>query len=207
MKSGSTPKSNVQASKLEKRNSSISSASTDDTQFTEMSNSEDEFQVVCGTLESMARRFLSLLDIPVTGESHQSTIVLLCRTMTMLQTCRYDNLDISSVLSMAAIHHNNLMNKMSKIRPAERMHIIIGQVYIAHCLVLDECCLLHHWHRHLFLGYCDIFSLNRAIERILKCMEYNLFVCPDIIAEGTRHIHNNPITNIISSPYITTQDI
>jgi hypothetical protein len=100
----------------------------------------------------------------------------------MLQACKYDISDISSVLAMSIIHHNRLMGKMKKVSSIERSFILIAQVYISHCIVLDECCLLYHWHRHVFTGYCDMPSLNRAIEKILKRMNHELFVSPEEIS-------------------------
>ena len=158
--------------------SGVSTVSTQES----ISPDEDQYSNA-GCFESMILRFLDVLEV-VDGQplDRVGASRLLARTVHMLQTCKYDKSDISAVLAMSTIHHKKLMNTMKKVSSVERSFILIAQVYISHCIVLDECCLLYHWHRHVFTTYCDMPSLNRAIEKILKRMNYDLFVCPKDIS-------------------------
>ena len=161
---------------------SNSRASTPDTASTLCSEGDDErcFSLeIHSKLEGMANRFAGLLNSQVPLGS--TVVPLLIRCMKLLMSCKYDYLDISSVLAVTVVHHNSLISRLAQtsLSEKERSFIILAQMFIAHSIVLDECVVLSNWHKYLFSSYCDVNCLKRAIARILKRMEYTLSVDPD----------------------------
>ena len=130
----------------------------------------------------MVTRFLNRLTQPPSLSENVYASRLVHRVVRMLRTCKYDQTDIAAVLAMTALHHNLFVSTLSHSRTAanvsttERTFILLAQTYIAHCVVLDECCSINNWHRYLFSTYCDLRSLNHAIARILKRMNWQLEV-------------------------------
>ena len=154
----------------------------------------DEERATVGELEPiferMAERFEESLN-PVC-QNGQVLTPLVHRVIRFLMSCRYDSVDISSVLAVTIMHHKILIDKLGGtiLSYKERSFIIVAQMYIAHCIVLDECCVLSNWHKYLFSSYCDLNCLKRAVSRILKRMEYNLAVDPDRVSAMANHINN-----------------
>jgi hypothetical protein len=123
-------------------------------------------------------RFLSLLKCtPCLGENAFAARMM-HKTVKMLRTCRYDTVEIVSVLAVAAAKHNTLFPLLnrSSISVTELTFILLAEIYIAHCVVLDECCSLSNWHRYLFSSYCDQKSLTSAVTRILKKLDWSFQV-------------------------------
>ena len=141
-------------------------------------------------LQGMANRFTGLLNSGV--ENGKTLVPLLIQCMNLLMSCKYDYLDISSVLAVTVIHHNSLISRLAHttLSDKERSFIILAQIFIAHSIVLDECVVLSNWHKYLFSSYCDRNCLKRAIARILKRMEYTLSVDPDQVSDLAHVILN-----------------
>jgi hypothetical protein len=129
----------------------------------------------------MSEQFVSLLGLPV---PHTLPVKLIAKAIKILRVCKYGVDDISAVLAITYFHHKRFISTISReMTITERSFLILAQVYISHCYLLDECCKVSNWHRYLFVGYCDLPSLNRAIMKILTKMDYHLSVDPNDIEE------------------------
>jgi hypothetical protein len=148
------------------RSASVSEASTDDDElFMQLNPSKPRTEIV--------DRFLDLVEI----EKSSATVRIVQKLVRMLLTCKYTHEDINAVLALGASHHKVFMSSIQKTTSlTERLFILIAQIYIAHCIIMDECCCIANWHRYLFSTYCDLRALNCAISRILKRMDWNLGV-------------------------------
>ena len=167
----------------------VSSLSTASTVILDSEEDRSYSSECFNTFENMAVRFMELLNPGIQGFINHVPLIVRC--MKLLNSCRYDESDISSVLAVAVIHHNTLMSCLTTLlSEKERSFIIVSQIYIAHTIVLDECCVLSNWHKHLFSSYCDINCLRRAVARILKRMDYSLFVDPDRVTDLANSILN-----------------
>ena len=146
---------------------SMSEASTDDDDQIRRSDSSE------GDSALFILSFLSIAKVPVSD----SVTRLLQKVVRMLQVCKYADEDVRSVFAVAACHHQSFILSLEKqISLAERAFILVAQIYIAHCIVLDEYCCITNWHRYLFSTYCDLHALNCAVSRILKRMNWELAV-------------------------------
>lgn len=169
--------------------STISCLSSVSTLFIESEEDKSYSSEYFNTFDTMATRFMDLLHPSV--ENSSTCVPLVVRCLRLLSSCRYDESDISSVLAVTVIHHNTLMSRLRTVlSDKERSFIIVSQIYIAHTIVLDECCVLSNWHKHLFSSYCDLHCLRRAVARILKRMDYTLFVHPDRVTDLANSILN-----------------
>jgi hypothetical protein len=148
------------------RSMSLSEASTDDEDTrvkTELSPEDS----------TILKLFVTCIHIC----NHTPTIGLLTKLIRMLRTCKYSTEDITSVFALCIIHHKSFIESLNKdISATERAFILVAQLYISHCVVLDEYCCISNWHKYLFSTYCDLRSLNNAVARILKRMEWRLTV-------------------------------
>lgn len=132
----------------------------------------------------MVARFLSLVEADEVGPAGK----LLHKLLRMLRTCKYAEDDIVSVLAVAVAHHSLFRaSNQAGATPTERAFILLTQIYIAHCVVLDEYCCISNWHRYLFASYCDLRSLNSAVARILRRMDWRLHSVTD--DEISRLVH------------------
>ena len=147
----------------------------------EVSTDEDDscLKAASGKRDSiLVGKFLDLVNL---GQV-DSTWKLVHRLIRMLRTCKYATEDIVSVFALAVEHHKFFIASLDKeISPTERAFILMAQLYISHCLVLDEYCIISNWHKYLFSTYCDLRSLNNAVVRILKRMDWNLRVDSDMV--------------------------
>jgi hypothetical protein len=133
--------------------------------------STDDDDVHTGGDAGLISRFLSIAEADAAGPA----VKLMQRLLRMLRTCKYAEDDIVSVLGLAAAHHRTFQISLpAKATQTERAFILIAQIYIAHCVVLDEYCCLGNWHRYLFASYCDLHALNSAVARILRRMDWRL---------------------------------
>lgn len=116
--------------------------------------------------------------LSVSGTDPSASVTrLLQKLVRMLRTCKYADEDIIGVLAVAACHHQSFISTLEKpVSVSERGFILVAQIYIAHCIVLDEYCAISNWHRYLFSTYCDLRGLNSAVSRILKRMDWRLTV-------------------------------
>lgn len=131
--------------------------------------------------QAMSEQFVALLGLPL---PHTLPVKLISKAIKILRVCKYGVDDISAVLAITYFHHKRFISTLSReMSITERSFLILAQMYIAHCYLLDECCKVSNWHRFLFVGYCDLPSLNRAIMKILTKMDYHLSVDPSDIEE------------------------
>ena len=148
------------------RSVSVSEASTDDECIRVKTELSPEDTILVKTFATCVRIC-----------NHAATIGLLNKLVRMLRTCKYSTEDISSVFAMCIIHHKSFISTLNKdVSATERAFILVAQLYISHCVVLDEYCCISNWHKYLFSTYCDLRSLNNAVARILKRMEWRLTV-------------------------------
>lgn len=153
------------------RSMSVSEVSTDDDDSCLRAASGKRDSILVG-------KFLDLVSL---GQV-DSTWKLVHRLIRMLRTCKYATEDIVSVFALAVEHHKFFIASLDKeISPTERAFILMTQIYISHCLVLDEYCSISNWHKYLFSTYCDLRSLNNAVVRILRRMDWNLRVDSDVV--------------------------
>lgn len=139
--------------------------------------------------DGLVARFLSRISPSFETDNAQLTR-LVERAVRMLKTCKYEASDIATVLAIAAVQHSRFQKKfpLAGSSSTERTFILLAQIYIAHCLALDECCNISNWHKYLFASYCDLRSLNCAIGKIMKKMNYELFVSPPTVCEIAQYI-------------------
>jgi len=165
----------VEAEKYRAEGSVVpSEASTDDEVDRVPSSSKGDARLISG--------FLSFL-----GYSGDTTTRLMHKVVYILRTCRYDTMDIASVFAVAGLHHNIFLARhRTHMSHTERTFILLAQIYIAHCVVLDEYCSISNWHKCLFASYCDLKSLNSAVARILKKLDWSLHVNSEQVAELAR---------------------
>ena len=162
------------SAKVRAVNSSVSDATT--TPGEELEVSRDDGSLVV--------RFLSLVD-----EENETLRKLVSKAVFMLRTCRYDESDIATVLAMAALQYNRFVDRMSTLSTtSEKAFIILTHVYLAHCLALDECCNISNWHKYLFASYCDLRSLTIAIIKILRKLDYQLFIDSTVVSHTSQYI-------------------
>lgn len=126
----------------------------------------------------MVVRFLSLLTASPNLGENANTVRMIHKVLRMMRTCKYDQKDVISVLALTAINHNRLVAALNRttVSSTELTFILLAEIYIAHSVVLDECCSLANWHKYLFSCYCDLKSLNSAISRILKKLDWSVNV-------------------------------
>ena len=123
--------------------------------------------------DQLVTRFLSLLNH---SDSSGQLKRLVHRAVHMFRTCGYAETDIATVLAMGSLQYERFLTHQTSMSCSEKNFIILTHLYLAHCLALDECCKLSNWHRYLFASYCDLRSLNKAIGKILKKLDYHLFI-------------------------------
>lgn len=169
-------------SALVQAGASLSEASTDDDDF----RSLNEVRMVPSWLKGdtkMMKNYLRYLGYSELVES-ASTMRLMQKMIQILRICKFDTTDIGSVLAVAAVHHKIFLSKhVSAMSVTERTFILLAQIYIAHCVVLDEYCSVTNWHKYLFASYCDLKSLNNAVARILRKLDWNLHVRAEQVTE------------------------
>jgi hypothetical protein len=167
---------------------SLSEASTDDESegFAAKEGLSSHVLSSCPRDTSMVSGFLAYLGYSsmAEGGGSGSALRLLLKVVKILRHCKYDSTDIASVFAVAALHHKFFLTRhLVEMSWTERIFILLAQIYIAHCVVLDEYCCVSNWHKYLFASYCDLKSLNSAVARILKKLDWSLHVSTDEVAE------------------------
>ena len=168
---------------------SLSEASTDDESegcVAKEGLSSSHVLSSCPRDTSMVSGFLAYLGYAsmAEGGGSGSALRLLLKVVRILRHCKYESSDIASVFAVAALHHKFFLARhLVEMSWTERIFILLAQIYIAHCVVLDEYCCVSNWHKYLFASYCDLKSLNSAVARILKKLDWSLHVSTDEVAE------------------------
>ncbi len=138
----------------------------------------------------LALRFTSLIQWPESSHGREFLPVkLVTKAVKILRICKYETTDIATVLAVTYLHHVSFMTTTaaSSTSPqpmslTERAFLVLAQIYIAHCVVLDECCKVSNWHKYLFTSYCGLGCLNKAIAKILVRMDYSLWTDPEEVS-------------------------
>lgn len=153
---------------------------------------------VSGDLDSeMASRFVSLIEWSPSHDTDRRSsppMTMVTKAIKILRVCRYDTTDISTVLAVTYMHHNTFRKPCSStssplsLSLTEQTFLVLAQIYIAHCVVLDECCKVSNWHKYLFTSYCGLSCLNKAISKVLARMDFSLWTDPDEVTRLSEDI-------------------
>lgn len=97
--------------------------------------------------------------------------VLQC--LRLLQSCGYPYSDIEVIVSYGSIYLQDFLDKLhsdgeSGMQPQELSLIICVFFFIAHSYIQDVCCPLHIWHKHVFIGHCQLGLLNDALFNLME---------------------------------------
>jgi hypothetical protein len=99
----------------------------------------------------------------------KASVKLLFKSLKFLRSCQYTSDSICSVLAHASCYFTDWRGHLQvPLAEAEAGHVLLAQMFIAHCHVCDETCPLKHWHAHLFKRYCPLSTLNHAIMKLLE---------------------------------------
>merc|ERR1719450_229434 len=69
------------------------------------------------------------------------------------------------------------------MREFEAAHVAVLLIFLAHSYVLDECCPLRCWQKHIFRKYCTLKVLDAALFRLFQMQGFKL----RITEEEERH--------------------
>eukprot|EP00747_Dinoflagellata_sp_TGD_P121666 gnl/TRDRNA2_/TRDRNA2_173470_c0_seq2.p1 gnl/TRDRNA2_/TRDRNA2_173470_c0~~gnl/TRDRNA2_/TRDRNA2_173470_c0_seq2.p1 ORF type:complete len:256 (+),score=40.17 gnl/TRDRNA2_/TRDRNA2_173470_c0_seq2:51-770(+) len=102
----------------------------------------------------------------------------LLRSVCLLKSCDYDPEDIQLVVAHAAIYLRRLMVQQAyrNMNIDEASFVACLLVFLAHSHLLDETCPLIYWHKHIFVKYCSIKILNKALMTIFRNLSFKLRV-------------------------------
>jgi len=108
----------------------------------------------------------------------------------MLLACNYAESDVLTVLAMASANILRQADEFKQMGEKERAFVAAIHIYLAHIFVFDECVPLRYWHDWAFSSYCSFGCLNRALNKLLKLMQYRPVVAQDIVEHNTAYLRN-----------------
>lgn len=125
-------------------------------------------------IDFLAERFLELARVRSNAQPNARRLAR--KVVHMLQSCGFPSEDISIVLAHASVYFEDISERSANMDSVEVGNILTLLVFLAHSYAQDEHCPLHLWHKHLFTGYCDLGTLNKALVCLMKLRAYKLRV-------------------------------
>lgn len=141
-------------------------------------SADDSLARICGqhgTADNLrvARCFADLAGLPI---GNLEALDLVMRALQLLRSCGFATHEICEVMAHASIYYKDVSRTFGQVQPSELGYILMLLMFIAHSYVDDEHCPLRIWHKHLFVNYCDMKTLNMAVMLLLKARDHNLSV-------------------------------
>eukprot|EP00747_Dinoflagellata_sp_TGD_P121669 gnl/TRDRNA2_/TRDRNA2_173470_c0_seq23.p1 gnl/TRDRNA2_/TRDRNA2_173470_c0~~gnl/TRDRNA2_/TRDRNA2_173470_c0_seq23.p1 ORF type:complete len:283 (+),score=36.24 gnl/TRDRNA2_/TRDRNA2_173470_c0_seq23:116-964(+) len=166
------------------------------------SNSEAGFATWLFKLTALCRdchgSLESALSTHVTASETEAkqAVRRLLKSVCLLKSCDYDPEDIQLVVAHAAIYLRRLMVQQAyrNMNIDEASFVACLLVFLAHSHLLDETCPLIYWHKHIFVKYCSIKILNKALMTIFRNLSFKLRVereeCEDVFLYLSQCFHS-----------------
>lgn len=88
--------------------------------------------------------------------------------------------DVCSILAHASIFFSEFIGNQEKkdhvLNDEEAAYILILEMFLAHCHVVDQPIPLSQWHKCFFTGYCRLHVLDQAVLKLMQEREYKLLL-------------------------------
>jgi len=111
---------------------------------------------------------------------HDGMHKLLLQAVRLMHLCNYDYEDIVLTLAYASVYWKYAFQLIGhKFTSNEAAHVCVLLIYLAHSFLLDETCKLWWWHNRIFVRYCSLEDLSRAVFRLLKLRGFRLRISHD----------------------------
>jgi len=123
---------------------------------------------------TLVNRFMEMSKVPPDAAADASKLVL--KSVQLLQSCGFGVDEIAAVMGHTSIYFIDISERCAAMGNSEVGNIVTLLMYMAHSYVLDENCPLRVWHQHLFVGYCDLPTLNKALMCLMKMRKFILRV-------------------------------
>lgn len=120
------------------------------------------------------------------------TLKLLLRSIRFMRALQYPLEDIAVILAHASVYFIDVTKPVDSMSSSEAGNILVLLMYLAHSYVQDEVCALHVWHKHLFVKYCTLKTLDKAVICLFAMRGYILRV-----DEETVHIRHAKLMSCV----------
>lgn len=179
-------KRNLEVKQPHSSASTISTASTDDTDTEKNDLTRFYREAYCPEDVRMLETFAGILQLPQnTGEFVKPVL----RSMKLLRLCDYTPEDICCIMAHASVYFRQVYGLCGNDMDANEIgNVAATLLFIAHSYTQDEVCPLKIWHRHLFKKYCSMRLLNAAVFRLLRICRFRLRANDEEIQDAFRRL-------------------
>lgn len=125
----------------------------------------------------------------------EKAVRLMLRCLRLLHLCGYPREDIEVIVAHASCYLRDLMAVMRQdglpeMGIGELAHVFCVAMYVAHSYTEDQNCPLQVWHKHLFMRYCEMETLNDAVMFFLARLDFTLRVSKRALRERLRMLQS-----------------
>lgn len=132
----------------------------------------------------MAYNFCSALEL---DEWQACRVVLVC--LRMLSACHYELDDVEVALAMALHTMQTKCGALgARMGAQEKVLVAILHLYCAHSMVFDEFVPLRVWHEWLFAPFCNLRTMNMALQKVCVVCDYRFCVRAEELAPRLREL-------------------